>query len=217
MNSKRAQASAASSSIDLSLPMEDRSKVVFLDIDGVSRPARAGGFDIVSVDGTQTIKPDTSDFFPSAMKALKHIIERTGAIVVLSSEWRRGEALREALDEVLEAHRIRPSYAFTASDVEEVKMSDPVRSFADRRAREITAWLNKQEETIKGWVVLDDINLAIADEEKKSATKTMAPKLVQTWPLCGLTMGNAKTAVRILNGEMIHKVLVERPKAPNAS
>merc|ERR1719229_1028971 len=27
-------------------------------------------------------------------------------------------------------------------------------------------------------------------------------------------MGNAKTAVRILNGEMINKVVVERPVAP---
>jgi len=201
---------------NFNLPPEDNSKIVFLDIDGVLRPARAGGFDILA-EGKEAVNPDTSDFFPSAMKALRHIIERTGAIIVLSSEWRRSEALREAIDEVLEAHRIRASYGATAVDVDEVKMSDPVRSFADRRAREVTAYLREHEDSIKGWVVLDDINLAIADEEKKAATKSMGPKLVQTWPLCGLTMGNAKTAVRILNGEMIHKVLVERPKAPNAS
>merc|ERR1712232_1505516 len=69
------------------LPPEDRSKVVFLDVDGVLRPARAGGFDILSVDGDAATRIDTSDFFPSAVKALRHIIERTGAIVVLSSEW----------------------------------------------------------------------------------------------------------------------------------
>jgi len=198
---------------NFNLPPEDPGKVVFLDIDGVLRPARAGGFDILS-DGKETANPDTSDFFPSAMKALRHIMERTGAIIVLSSEWRRSENLRESLDEVLMNNRIRPNYDFTPVDVEETKSNDPVRSFADRRAREVSEWLKKNEDSVKGWVVLDDINLAIADEDKKSAAKSMAPKLVQTWPLCGLTMGNAKTAVRILNGEMIHKVLVERPKAP---
>jgi len=210
---KRKEEKAAKQRLNFNLPAEDNSKIVFLDIDGVLRPARAGGFDILS-DGKETTHPDTSDFFPSAMKALRHIMERTGAIIVLSSEWRRSEALRDSIDEVLEANRIRPSYDWTSVEVDEVKMTDPVRSFADRRAREVSDWLRKHEDQTKGWVVLDDINLAIADEDNKQSAKSMAPKLVQTWPLCGLTMGNAKTAVRILNGEMIHKVLVERPKAP---
>merc|ERR1712232_829625 len=88
-----------------------------------------------------------------------------------------------------------------------------------RRAREIGKWLQEQEKDMNGWVVLDDINIAIVDETKKSQNKkdTLGPHLVQTWPLCGLTMGNAKTAVRILNGEMINKVVVERPVAPAPS
>jgi len=213
-NEKRRKDEARRAAKNFNLPPEDKGKIVFLDIDGVLRPARAGGFDILS-EGKETVQTDTSDFFPSAMKALRHIIERTGAVIVLSSEWRRNEALREAIDDVLEANRIRPSWSFTATDIDAQKMSDPVRSFADRRAREVSAYLANTEDIIKGWVVLDDINLAIVDEEKKADTKSMAPKLVQTWPLCGLTMGNAKTAVRILNGEMINKVLVERPKAPH--
>jgi len=80
-----------------------RSSSIFLDVDGVLRPARAGGFDIVGAgtDG-ETARTDTSDFFPSAVKALRHIVERTGAIIVLSSEWRRNEGLRSALTEILE-------------------------------------------------------------------------------------------------------------------
>jgi hypothetical protein len=212
-NESRRKEEARRAAKNFNLPPEDNTKVVFLDIDGVLRPARAGGFDIQS-DGKEATHPDTSDFFPSAMKALRHIIERTGSIIVLSSEWRRNEALRDAIDEVLEANRIRPTYGWTGVDIDEIRSNDPVRSFADRRAREVSAWLRQNEASVKGWVVLDDINLAIADEDKKAETKGMGPKLVQTWPLCGLTMGNAKTAVRILNGEMIHKVLVERPKAP---
>jgi len=194
------------------LPPEDRSKVVFLDVDGVLRPARAGGFDILSVDGDAATRIDTSDFFPSAVKALRHIIERTGAIVVLSSEWRRSEALCSALTDIFDKNRMRQWASVTTTDLEIESGPDPVKSFAERRAREVTKWLQDHEGETSGWVVLDDINLAIADEARK--TKSMAPHLVQTWPLCGLTMGNAKTAVRILNGEMINKVVVERPIAP---
>merc|ERR1740123_2109887 len=193
------------------LPPEDRSKVVFLDVDGVLRPARAGGFDILSIDGDAAVRVDTSDFFPSAMKALRHIIERTGAVVVLSSEWRRSDALRLALTDIFEKNRMRVWASVTTAALELEPGPDPVRQFAERRAREVTQWLNEHEGDVSGWVVLDDINLAIADEAKKPSTKSMASRLVQTWPLCGLTMGNAKTAVRILNGEMINKVVVERP------
>lgn len=203
---------------DLSnLPPEDRSKVLFLDVDGVLRPARAGGFDILSVDGDAAKHVDTSDFFPSAVKALRHIIERTAAKIVLSSEWRRSEALCAALSDLFEKNRVRAWSSVTTFKLELEASPDPVRSFAERRAREITMWLQEHERDVSGWVVLDDINLAIADEARKQTTKTMQPHLVQTWPLCGLTMGNAKTAVRILNGEMINKVVVERPVAPVGS
>merc|ERR1719329_1625936 len=219
LNEKRArEAALLQKNMDLGLPSEDRGKVVFLDIDGVLRPARAGGFDILSVEGAQAVHPDTSDFFPSAMKALRHIIERTGATIVLSSEWRRNEAMRESVDEKLASHRLRGCSSTTRMDLDrDLGSGDPVRSFAKRRAQEVSSWLNQHEDEVKGWVVLDDINLSIADEDRKGSTKAMGSKLVQTWPLCGLTMGNAKTAVRILNGEMIHKVLVERPKAPGGS
>jgi len=205
------------------LPPEDRSKVIFLDVDGVLRPARAGGFDILSVDGDTATRVDTSDFFPSAMKALRHIVEKTGASVVLSSEWRRSEALCSALTDAFEKDRLRVWSGMTVSSMALEAGSDPLKSFSDRRAREITGWLGENEKVVNGWVVLDDINIAIADEAKKAKIgqlaadkSTIGPRLVQTWPLCGLTMGNAKTAVRILNGEMINKVVVERPVAPVA-
>lgn len=212
------EAATQRQNLHFGLPPEDRSKIVFLDVDGVLRPARAGGFDILSVDGEKAVRADTSDFFHTAMAALRHIIERTGAVIVLSSEWRRNEALRKAVDDVLEANRLRRSIACTTALLErEVGTGDLVKSFAERRAREISQWLREHESEVVGWVVLDDINLAVADEDRKASTKCMGPKLVQTWPLCGLTMGNAKTAVRILNGEMIHKVLVERPLGPKAT
>eukprot|EP00747_Dinoflagellata_sp_TGD_P167755 gnl/TRDRNA2_/TRDRNA2_192790_c0_seq1.p1 gnl/TRDRNA2_/TRDRNA2_192790_c0~~gnl/TRDRNA2_/TRDRNA2_192790_c0_seq1.p1 ORF type:complete len:628 (-),score=172.71 gnl/TRDRNA2_/TRDRNA2_192790_c0_seq1:59-1942(-) len=212
---RRIQAMEKQKSVNLNLPPEDRSKVIFLDVDGVLRPARAGSFDILDVEAAQ--KPDTSDWFTSAIAALRHIVERTGAIIVLSSEWRRNKAMHKAVDDILTVNRLRTTSTGTPQLQDKaLKNGDAVRIFAEKRTREITQWLNDHEGEVNGYVVLDDVNLAIADEDKKSGLKVMGPKLVQTWPLCGLTMGNAKTAVRILNGEMIHKVLVERPKAPVA-
>merc|ERR1719313_2014935 len=88
--------------------------------------------------------------------------------------------------------------------------SDVTKSFAERRAREISEWLSRHENEVREWVVIDDVNLAIADDQKKPSTKAMGPRLVQTVPLFGLTMGNAKTAVRILLGELIQKVVVKK-------
>lgn len=196
--------------IDLALPPEERGKVVFLDVDGVLRPARAGTFDI-STDG-DAAKPDTSDFFPAALKALRYIMERSSPRIVLCSEWRRSETLLKALEEIFYKNRLRLWSDVTSIDFKLEKGSDALRCFAERRAKEISEWLRQHEGEISGWAVLDDINLSMTDEAKR-AGKPMGPHHVQTWPLCGLTTGNAKTAVRILNGALINKVVVERPVA----
>merc|ERR1719208_359940 len=71
------------------LPIEDRSRVVFLDIDGVLLPA--GSVETIIVDGVALPvreRMSESDFSAAALTNLRSIIERTGASVVLSSEWR---------------------------------------------------------------------------------------------------------------------------------
>merc|ERR1719456_723584 len=147
-------------------------KVIFLDVDGVLRPARAGGFEAVGIDGGTAIKADTSDFFAGALQALRHIIERTGATVVLSSEWRRDETLREAVNKMLVQNGMRPVHSCTTVSLErELGTSDVLKSFCERRAREITEWLSRHESEVREWVVIDDINLAMADEQKKASTK----------------------------------------------
>merc|ERR1719197_1242723 len=75
------------------LPPEDKSKVVFLDVDGVLRRAEKGGFAAVTIDGEVAVKADTSDFLPSSLTALRFIVENTGAQLILSSEWRRSAEL----------------------------------------------------------------------------------------------------------------------------
>lgn len=190
---------------------QDRSKVIFLDVDGVLRPAKAGGFEAVSIGGAHAVKADTSDFFAGAMQALRYIVERTGALIVLSSEWRRDENLTQAVNGMLNKHGMRNAHDATTVLLDrELGTNDVIKSFCERRAREITDWLQRHEHEVREWVVIDDVNLSMADESKKASTKAMGPRLVQTVPLFGLTMGNAKTAVRILLGEMIQKVVVKK-------
>lgn len=122
--------------------------------------------------------------------------------------------LLKALADTFSKNRLRVWSDVTTKDLKLEKGPDALRCFADRRSREISEWLKQHEGEVSGWVVLDDINLSITDEARKDPKRAMGPHHVQTWPLCGLTMGNAKTAVRILNGALINKVIVERPVAP---
>merc|ERR1719379_2315914 len=69
-------------------------------------------------------------------------------------------------------------------------------------AREISQWLAKNP-SVKQWVVLDDINMSTADEERKAGTLRMTERMVQTHRMKGLNHEDAKAAVKILNGEKI--------------
>jgi len=185
------------------LPPEDPTKVVFLDVDGVLRPLTAGGFRAMMVDGEWALRAETADFISAAMIALRHVIENTGAIMVLSSEWRRDAPMREGVDNILREYEMPPCATWTPTDLQrDMGTENPFKAFTERRAREISQWLS-QNPQVRQWVVLDDINMAAADEDRKPGTLLMAPRIVQTHRKIGLTAENAKAAVRILAGEKL--------------
>lgn len=185
------------------LPAEDPSKVVFLDVDGVLRPLTAGGFRAMMVDGEWALRAETADFMSGALLALRHIIEVTGATLVLSSEWRRDLPMREGVDSILGEYEMRPCATWTPTDLQrDMGTENPFRAFTERRAREISQWLSTNPQ-VRQWVVIDDINMAAADEERKPGTLLMTPRIVQTHRKIGLTLEQAKAAVRILNGEKL--------------
>jgi len=191
------------------LPAEDVNKVIFLDIDGVLRPLTAGGFRAMMVDGEFALKADTSDFMSSAMLSLRHIIEKTGAVLVLSSEWRRNEPMREGVDNILREYEMPPCASWTPTDLDrDLGTENPFQAFTERRAREISGWLQKNQQ-VRQWVVLDDINMANADEDRRPGTLRMTERIVQTHRKIGLTMENAQAAVRMLNGEKLPPQILE--------
>lgn len=185
------------------LPAEDMSKAVFLDVDGVLRPLTAGGFRAMMVDGEWALKSETADFISGAMLALRHIILETGAIIVLSSEWRRDAPMREGVDSILKDYEMPVCASWTPTDLQrDMGTENPFQAFTERRAREISMWVQKNPQ-VRQWVVLDDINMADADAERKPGTLRMTERIVQTHRKIGLTMENAKAAVQILRGEKL--------------
>jgi len=187
------------------LPEPDISKVIFLDVDGVLRPLTAGGFRAMMVDGELALRAETADFISTAMLSLRHIVEQTGAVTVLSSEWRRDAPMREGVDKALAEYELPPCVSWTPTDLQrEMGTADPFKAFAERRAREISQYVQANAH-IKQWVVIDDINMTIADEERKQGTVLMGPRIVQTHRKIGITMDNARAVVRLLNGEKFDK------------
>mmetsp|Transcript_124429 Transcript_124429/g.244041 ORF Transcript_124429/g.244041 Transcript_124429/m.244041 type:complete len:325 (+) Transcript_124429:114-1088(+) len=185
------------------LPQEDPTKVIFLDVDGVLRPLTAGGFRAMMVDGEWALRAETADFISSSLLALRHIVEQTGAIIVLSSEWRRDQPMREGVDTILQEYEMRPCATWTPTDLQrDMGTENPFKAFTERRAREISQWVTSNPQ-VRQWVVIDDINMAAADEDRKPGTLLMAPRIVQTHRKIGLTLEQAKAAVRILSGEKL--------------
>lgn len=184
-------------------PTPDTSKAIFLDVDGVLRPLTAGGFRAMMVDGEWALKSETADFISGAMLSLRHIVEQTGAICVLSSEWRRDEPMRDGVDNILRDYEMPTCVSWTPTDLQrDMGTENPFQAFTERRAREISKWLSTNPQ-VRQWVVLDDINMADADADRKPGTLRMTERIVQTHRKIGITMENAKAAVQILRGEKL--------------
>eukprot|EP00392_Amoebophrya_sp_AT5.2_P016648 g16926.t1 len=181
------------------------SKVIFLDVDGVLRPVnRNYAVNCVSMDGIQIPLSEQSDFKSSALSALRHLREQTGAVLVLSSEWRRHPTLRDNLERVLRVQKVAPNGLTDQTTTEiprELGTGDPVRSFAERRALEIGKYL-RDHPHVEHWVCLDDIDLSVADDCPRNMSvrpAKMRGNFVRTCDQKCLTYSDAVRAAEILN------------------
>lgn len=182
------------------LPPEDRTRVIFLDVDGVLLPT--GSMETIVVDGVTLPARDTvreSDFAVSALGNLRSIVQQTGATIVLSSEWRRTESLKSSIGAVLRSQDI-PMIRDTTPIFHakrELQQAHPVLAWCERRAREIGQWLKDHPE-VTAWVALDDLDFAWADNVRAAGTPWMKVRSVHTNDKICLTDDNGAEAVRIL-------------------
>jgi hypothetical protein len=181
----------------------DRTKVIFLDVDGVLRPAAAGGSSTVFVDGEMVPHVGGgSDFLPAALRALKWIVYETGARIVLSTEWRRYEPLFEAVNKALLENGMTPCREGPDTTPMHAPLSmgqdhdGLMRDFAIRRVHEINEWLTKNQE-VTHWVAIDDIDLRMCKEPPRR-TENLVDSFILTNDQIGFTMSNAQRARQIL-------------------
>lgn len=146
---------------------------------------------LLDIDGVLHAYGGLEHFAPSCMRALRAIVEATGALVVLSSSWQSSKAAVEVVDEELARWGIRPVAAFT--------VPGPVRltgAGVEARGHEISRWL-KTQGSIGPWIALDDLPLNVAASFSEHASRH-----VQTDASRGLTSDQVERCIELLGGRV---------------
>ena len=157
-------------------------KVIFLDIDGVLNSQ-------MLIDKNENEKIDIN-----AVKLLKTLIDRSGAVVVLSSGRRlwfdddmvTDDVEAQYLYDILFQYDIDIYGKTPDFSTDEIRTR---RTFKDVKAKEIVAWLEKHCDVDK-YVILDDLHL---ENDQINAN------LIQIDGRVGITEEDVKRAMAILN------------------
>ncbi len=155
-------------------------KVIFLDHDGVICLGGQWGSRYDKSDEFRKANPDVKfreipifdrfdDFDPNAVSVLNDILEKTGAEIVVSSDWRIHSTLEELQDYYKMQGIIKGPIAFTPH----LKDIDPDLAgicawkgwLEKARAEEIRHFLSVHPE-IENWVAIDDLSMGTSSTRK---------------------------------------------------
>ena len=164
-------------------------KVIFLDIDGV----------LNTKEFQSDMKKDTPKdefgyaFDPVAVANLAHIIEETGAVIVISSAWKfHGVArLREMWKLRNLPGRILDITPNTISDDILLNANLEEMELGVCRGNEIKEWLSKHQGMVSNYVIIDDFEDLLPEQEDHA---------VITNTLIGISEEDAQKAIMVLNG-----------------
>ena len=188
-------------------------KIIFLDIDGVlNNEPHALELHKLVEEGKMSSKEfyDTWDLpYDDTALPLKHIVDETGAKIVLSSSWRVLSKEVEKLSKKLKEYNLEimdktcycvsldkaielgcdPSKSYFGKEIYEGK-----RTILSDRGIEITEWLSRHPE-VESYVILDDEDCDIVQFHPNKLVKT-------EFYGNGLTMDLAEKAIDILGGKL---------------
>lgn len=123
--------------------------ILFLDIDGV-----------LNTPGDYA--PGCALIRPALAARLQRVLDRTGAVVVISSAWRYqvllGACTLKGFEHMLRTHGIVASViGTTENDPGDTQQEFNGQASGDERGRQILAWLKAHPGTVLGrWAVVDD-------------------------------------------------------------
>jgi hypothetical protein len=151
-------------------------KVIFLDNDGVICLSHNWGGRNKKWSKYRSLNPNSSndkneapvdvrfdDFDKKAVKVLNEILEKTGAEIIVSSDWRYHATIDELGDYYTSQGIIKKPIAITSrtQDIDPEEWNKRFRFYAkleEERAFEITHFLGLQP-SITHWVAVDDLNM----------------------------------------------------------
>lgn len=155
-------------------------KIIFLDFDGVMDTTFYDH--VLSKNGLPECDKYGLVFDPNCIKNLKHIIDKTGAKIVVSSTWKDFMSYKEILE--MWEDRNLPGFV---TDV------TPIPPGRRNRGDEIDAWL-KECRTECQYVIIDDLHAYHFNEHQ-------IPRLLTVNPFNGLDKDTAERAIKLLNSE----------------
>lgn len=156
-------------------------KIVFLDFDGVMD---TGYHDhILSKKGLAGNDEFGTVFDPNCVQNLKHIIDETGADIVVTSSWKYFMTYKDFL-EMWKARNL-PGFV---TDV------TPSPEYARNRGDEIDAWL-KESRTYCRYVIIDDL-------DGSNFNPHQINKLLVVNPYNGIDEATAEKAIQLLNNQV---------------
>lgn len=174
--------------------------VVFLDVDGVLLPF-----------GDGAPPPLAGGAFPSVpLEALSHVLEATGARLVLSSTWR---CLPAAVDEILA--NFRRHAGERGGPLGGVVAFSGTTSLVNHSERqwEIAEWLASDAgAAVRHWVALDDEEM-LEGAPFAARRAQFEGHVVKTASHVGLTMPLAEAAVELLRRQRARTAAEARPPA----
>jgi len=96
-----------------------------------------------------TDKTYFSDFDPSAVEILNHILDRTGAEIVVSSDWK----LKTSIKGMCEFYQTQ---GIKKMPIDYTAWLPGAATYHEQRATEIKTWLEQHPDTTK-WAAVDDL------------------------------------------------------------
>ena len=129
-------------------------KILFLDHYGVMRlsPTKTTRTQHSLPAAAEFVGTDSgyfSNFDPDAVNVLNHILDQTGAEIVVSSDWKLKTSI-EGMCEFYQAQGIKKM------PIDYTAWLPGPTAYHEQRANEITAWLQQHPETNQ-WAAIDDL------------------------------------------------------------